>query len=326
MKLENIGFYTLSDKRAKEVSWESDLQRCELILTDRCNFNCTYCRGIKKEYRGDISFEQAKEIIDIWTSGKLKNIRFSGGEPTLWPYLLELVKYTKQTNKYIKHIALSTNGSASHDMYLKLHRAGINDFSISLDACCATTADMMAGTKAKFEHISSIIYLLSKLTYVSVGVVLNENNIVELKGIIEYASKIGVSDIRIIPSAQYNKINSFDFNTKYKILNYRLNNLKSGNTLRGLNNTDCNKCHLVKDDMAILHGNHFPCIIYMREQGKPIGNVYGKTLKEIKKERKEWFENTDTHNNIICKNNCLDVCIEHNNKVNNYEIYYTSAR
>ena len=71
-KLEDIGFYTLSDKRAKEVSWTSDLQRCELILTNRCNFKCLYCRGIKKELQGDLTLEQAKEIIDIY--GDVYNI------------------------------------------------------------------------------------------------------------------------------------------------------------------------------------------------------------------------------------------------------------
>jgi cyclic pyranopterin phosphate synthase len=105
--LENIGFYTLSDKRAKSVSWDSDLQRCELILTDRCNFNCLYCRGIKSELKGDLSFEHAKEVIDIWSQGNIKNIRFSGGEPILWKDLLKLVKYTK-LKSHIEHIALST--------------------------------------------------------------------------------------------------------------------------------------------------------------------------------------------------------------------------
>ena len=51
MKLEQIGFYTLSEKRAKDSCVFSIMQRCELILTDRCNFNCPYCRGIKKEHR-----------------------------------------------------------------------------------------------------------------------------------------------------------------------------------------------------------------------------------------------------------------------------------
>jgi sulfatase maturation enzyme AslB (radical SAM superfamily) len=54
MKLQDIGFYTLSDNQAKNVSWYSDLQRCELILTDRCNFKCVYCRGVKEEYLGDL--------------------------------------------------------------------------------------------------------------------------------------------------------------------------------------------------------------------------------------------------------------------------------
>lgn len=316
--MDNIGFYTLSDNRCRTVSWYSDMQRCELILTDRCNFNCLYCRGIKKEYRGDISFQQAKGIIDIWTSGNLHNIRLSGGEPTLWPNLLELVKYIKSTNRDIEHIAISTNGSANLDYYIELYKAGINDFSISLDACCAATADMMAGTESKFNHISTVISELSKLTYVTTGIVLTEDNVIELPKIIDFATTLGVSDIRIIPSAQFNKIHPIEIKTNYKLLKYRLNNLKNGNHLRGLKDTDCNQCHLVKDDMAVLYGKHFPCIIYMREQGNPIGDIYGKTLSAIREERREWFKNTDTQKDIICKKNCLDVCIEHNNKCEYY--------
>jgi cyclic pyranopterin phosphate synthase len=112
MKLQDIGFYTLSDDRAKNTSWDSDLQRCELILTDRCNFKCVYCRGVKECYRGDLTFDQAKDVIDIWSQGNIHNVRFSGGEPTLWPELKELVRYTKSKNS-IRHIAISTNGSAS---------------------------------------------------------------------------------------------------------------------------------------------------------------------------------------------------------------------
>ena len=40
-KLENIGFYTLSDERAANTSDTSPMQRCEIILTDRCNFKCS---------------------------------------------------------------------------------------------------------------------------------------------------------------------------------------------------------------------------------------------------------------------------------------------
>lgn len=46
MKLEDIGFYTLSDARALSASEYSPLMRCELIVTSRCNFRkkCRYSR------------------------------------------------------------------------------------------------------------------------------------------------------------------------------------------------------------------------------------------------------------------------------------------
>ena len=317
MRLEDIGFYTLSDKRAKSVSWESDLQRCELILTDKCNFKCTYCRGIVKELQGDLSLEQAKEVIDIWASGNLHNVRFSGGEPTVWPYLLELVKYTRSFSCF-EHIALSTNGSASIDRYKELMDAGINDFSISLDACCSETQDAMAGVNSHFEHICRVIRELSKLTYVTVGVVLDQQNKEDLKAIIEYANTLEVSDIRIIPSAQSNHFLNVDVETDLSILKYRVQHLREGRHVRGIQKHDCSKCHLVKDDMVILHGEHFPCVIYMREQGKSIGSVYGKSLAEIRDERKRWFESVNTKEDAICSKNCLDVCIDHNNKVEEY--------
>lgn len=75
--LKDIGFYTLSDYRAKQASMNSPLWRCELLLTNKCNFNCPYCRGTNKD--ANITFEQAKYVVDLWSKEGLKNIRFSGG-------------------------------------------------------------------------------------------------------------------------------------------------------------------------------------------------------------------------------------------------------
>jgi molybdenum cofactor biosynthesis enzyme MoaA len=95
MKLEEIGFYTLSDERAENISATSSLKRCELILTDKCNFNCPYCRGVEDELKGDMELSQVLNTIDAWTAEGLENIRFSGGEPTLYPYLPSIIDYAK---------------------------------------------------------------------------------------------------------------------------------------------------------------------------------------------------------------------------------------
>ena len=323
MELGEIGFYTLNDDRAMNASHKSPLHRCELILTDRCNFNCPYCRGMKKEDKRDLTQKEAFHVVDLWSEHSLKNIRFSGGEPTLWNGLVDLICYSK--NKGINRIALSTNGSADIDYYMKLVKAGVNDFSISLDSCCASTGNEMAGRDNVFNKITSNIKELSKITYVTVGVVLTNDNYKELNEIIKFASSLGVSDIRVIPAAQVSKkleglIVDREFLDKHQILNYRYKKFINGGGVRGLTKLDNNKCPLVLDDMAIMNGKHYPCIIYMREQGESVGNVNG-SINNIRKERKQWFENHNCLNDNICKNNCLDVCIDYNNKFNELNKY-----
>lgn len=308
MKLEEIGFYTLSDARASTVSSSSSLSRCELILTSRCNFRCPYCRSVGGN---DIPLKQALKTINLWTDNGLKNIRFSGGEPTLYKNLLSLVNLSVRQN--VKRIAISTNGSASCDVYKTLLAAGVNDFSISLDACCAEDGDKMAGgRKGAFEIVIKNIEWLAKVSYVTVGVVLTETNVKRTEQIITFADSLGVSDIRVIPAAQHGtKLPSIKVKKnlleKYPILAYREHNLKIGMPVRG--NPE-KRCALVLDDMAVMGDKHYPCIIYMREGGEPIGTV----SKNMRQERKVWSLNHDCTKDEICSKNCLDVCVDYNRK------------
>jgi hypothetical protein len=70
--------------------------------------------------------------------------------------------------------------------------------------------------------------------------------------------------------------------------------------------------------MVIVKNKHFPCIIYMREKGNAIGTITNKTLAEVKEERRKWFVDKNTLDDKICRNNCLDVCIDYNNKVSEF--------
>lgn len=313
MKLENIGFYTLEDDRAKCVSKKTPLWRCELLITSKCNFKCPYCRGTNVD--ADITFNQAKYVVDLWAKERLRNVRFSGGEPTCVKWLPDLVEYTKK-KKVIKRIAISTNGSNTLKYYKKLIELGVNDFSISLDACCAGKTKIMTGGINIFERLVENIKELSKLTYVTVGMVFTQDNVCDLVDSITFASDLGVADIRIISAAQYNQIlieaqkvpkNILE---KHPILKYRIQNILKGRNVRGIKNNDCNKCPLMLDDMVIRGNYHYPCVIKMREGCAPIGRV----SKNMREERETYFKKMNTFKDPICRKNCLDVCIDYNNK------------
>lgn len=321
MELEKIGFYTLSDERAMNASPTSQMKRCEMIINEACNFKCEYCKGLGKEVFGqktrkELSIEEIKRNIDMWCEGQpLENIRFSGGEPTLHKGIVEAVAYAK--SKGIKRIAISTNGSSKKELYQRLLDAGCNDFSISLDSADAGTGDLMAGNiKGAWNKVVENIKWLSKATYVTTGVVLNPDNISKFIDIVTFADKLGVSDIRVIPSAQWNQplkelaVIDQAILDRHPILKYRVGRFIEGERIRGLQDHDVKSCPLVLDDSVIAGKYHYPCVIYMREQGQPIGLVgIGMRLQRV-----DWFNKTNTHELPICKNNCLDVCVDYNTK------------
>jgi len=309
MKLQDIGFYTLSDERCEQLSPASPMMRCEMLLTARCNFKCGYCRTRDEP---DKELNEAFSVIDRW---KTRNIRFSGGEPMAYRGLKDVV--TRAVEQGAERVAVSTNGSFPLRRYLELIDLGVNDFSISLDACCASEGDRMAGDKeGSWDKVVANIRELSRLVYVTVGVVLTEDTIDNAQDIVEFAHSLGVADIRVITAAQSDglipgirKI-SQDIIDAHPILKYRVDNILKGRNVRGLQPHDSKRCYLPIDDSAVAGDKHYPCVIYMREQGNPIGT----TGPNMRAERVAWSEQHDSHADPICAANCLDVCIDHNNK------------
>jgi MoaA/NifB/PqqE/SkfB family radical SAM enzyme len=323
MKLEEIGFYTLSDARAATASHLTPVSRCEIVLTSRCNFKCKYCRNVGGP---DMDYMDVCLDLAMMSSRGVKAIRFSGGEPTLYDGLDKLCMLAKRLK--VNRIALSTNGSADTSLYEHLIDCGVNDFSISLDACCAEDVEFMnGGIKGSWEKIIHNIEHLSKKSYTTVGIVLTENNMAKASETIQFAYDLGVYDIRIIPAAQEGESLcglsvKHDILRKCPILAYRVQNIMDNKSVRGLRKSDSDRCGLVIDDIAINHEYHYPCIIYMRESGRPIGKV-GLNMYN---ERLSWFLNHDTHCDKICSKNCLDVCVDYNNSFSDYNEMYGEIR
>lgn len=323
MKLDDIGFYTLTDRRARTSSHTTPLSRCELVLTDRCNFSCPYCKPLREDCRGDMTEKLAHQVVVEWASRGLRAIRFSGGEPTLWKGLPALVARARHIG--VERIAISTNGSASGDDYAKLLDAGVDDLSISLDACCAATGDAMSGIKDSWQHTLDVIARFSQYIYVTVGVVLTGDNVAEAAETAHLAHSLGVDDIRIIPAAGKALVTMPDLGEEildiiddHLILRYRLERMKD-RPIRGIRTfaspsegrVDHNRCPLVLDDCAVAGEWHFPCIIYLRSGGEPIGPVADPGWRRA---RLRWAEEHDTWMDEICKKNCLDVCVDYNNR------------
>lgn len=98
-------------------------------VTTRCNMYCKGCYNtIKNEDIIDINLNKAKRIIDNLSELSVLSISFGGGEPTLYPHIIELAEYARS-----KHILpnMTTNGLTMNEAFAKKCRVfGNVHFSI----------------------------------------------------------------------------------------------------------------------------------------------------------------------------------------------------
>lgn len=118
--------------------YERNIDYARISLTDKCNLRCVYCMPEDKVYENNLindilSFNDYKFIINGLSQVGIKKIKFTGGEPLLYPHLIELIKYAHYECN-IDDISITTNGIGLNEIAYDLKRSGLKSVNISLDS------------------------------------------------------------------------------------------------------------------------------------------------------------------------------------------------
>jgi cyclic pyranopterin phosphate synthase len=106
-----------------------------ISLTDACNLRCVYCMPEDMHFRPRqelMSDEEIDLLVQVAASLGVNKIRLTGGEPTIRPNLVEIVRRIAQTPG-VKDIAMTTNGVLLPKLAKPLAAAGLKRVNISLD-------------------------------------------------------------------------------------------------------------------------------------------------------------------------------------------------
>ncbi len=79
-----------------------------IITTYRCNLNCFYCHKEGLKERIEINPNDIPYIVDVLKKAKVKKVTLTGGEPTLYPNLDDLIL---ELNENKIKIGITTNGT-----------------------------------------------------------------------------------------------------------------------------------------------------------------------------------------------------------------------
>ena len=82
----------------------------DVVLNDSCNQNCMFCIADLIHDKIHLDLEKAKEQIRYAVDNlNVKDILLLGGEPTLSPILIDVIKFCK-TLPQVEKVIMTTNG------------------------------------------------------------------------------------------------------------------------------------------------------------------------------------------------------------------------
>lgn len=118
----------LADRFARRVRY------LRVSVTDRCNFECTYCvpdGGIAHQPRAELlTFEELEQIVDLFVDLGVERVRLTGGEPTVRAHLVDLVA---RLHRRVPELVMTTNGARLPELAAPLAAAGLASVNVSID-------------------------------------------------------------------------------------------------------------------------------------------------------------------------------------------------
>lgn len=127
---------TVANSPGPRDSYGRAMNYLRISLTDRCNFRCVYCMpavGMQFQPRDEmLTDEELIRLVGLFAQLGVNKIRLTGGEPTVRPHLVDIVREIKRFDG-IDEISMTTNALILNRIAGDLKDAGLDRINVSID-------------------------------------------------------------------------------------------------------------------------------------------------------------------------------------------------
>ena len=169
-------------------------------VTYRCNNRCNFCAVGNRSYK-DGRFEDQQKLLMNYRKKGLQMVDFDGGEPTLYPKLVSLVRYAKAIG--FNGINVTTNGRMCvYEEYAeKLVNSGLTTLLFSVHGHDQETHARNVGVREAYEQTTEGIRhcVKHKPDHVDLGIniTITKTNFADLPAVTQLAWDLGVRWLNI---------------------------------------------------------------------------------------------------------------------------------
>lgn len=176
------------------------INKIVIITGYRCNNNCKFCLNIDKRKLADKTTEQIMKEI-TWARNKgFSYLELIGGEPTVRPDIVDLIKFASQLK--FENIVMATNGRlfAYKEFAKRIVQAGLTDLIFSIHGHNADLHDSLTQSDGSFEQIIQGIKNVQALGLKRLGTntTIVKQNYLHLKKIGQLIIKLGFNNSEFI--------------------------------------------------------------------------------------------------------------------------------
>jgi len=169
--------------------------RMDLALTYRCNNDCHHCYNARPRNYPEMSLQHWQHVIDRVWDLCIPHIVFTGGEPTLFHGLPELVAYGEEKGLIT---GINTNGRRLADRAFldALVDAGLDHVQITIESHDPEIHNrMVAAPNAWAETVAGLKNVLSTPLYVMTNTTLLTHNAPRINATLDFLAELGVPTI-----------------------------------------------------------------------------------------------------------------------------------
>ncbi len=122
------------------------------LISEECNEDCKFC--LCEPGKGHLKIAKARAVIDILSKKKINVIKFTGGEPLLYPGIWDVLAYAKSKNI---ETHLHTNGLLLTEEYLNSIGSYVDVLGICLDGSTQKIQTIVSRPANHFDHTINIL-------------------------------------------------------------------------------------------------------------------------------------------------------------------------
>lgn len=274
-------------------------------LTNKCNLKCKHCYG---EFgcinNTNLNIEDIKKMIDNASENGVYQFDITGGEPTLYPYLEELMEYVYNSGMLMR---IFTNLTTYSEKFKKLiFKYGVKDIVTSIDSCIKEEHEEFRGQKGCFDKTLNAIKELQKEDIsISLNTMVGNHNKKHIKELVNFINDLKVKSVLdvIVPEGRAANLNE-DIKESAQVIKtiYEMNSSRIDKDAISISCGVGNRFIYVKSD-----GNIYLCPSLINEKYK-LGNISNFDTAEIWKLMSNKFSNLGCSKKKVKCKNCTGGC------------------